>query len=165
MKSPKVGQVNKDGSADLDGDYDLNSASTKLRLAVLYSVNPQDIVNSPDIMDKRGIVSLQFVETLPFGHIDDPAGTRIAEGNKDTGYYSQQKAKELFASLPESYKKAGSLKCTALSGSVLREGGLGREGPGQESPRRRPYRDRAGGPSPNSPHGAATPIPRFGTSL
>ena len=118
MKSPKVGQVNKDGSADLDGEYDLNSNSTKLRLAVLYSVNPQDIVNSPDIMDKRGIVSLQFVETLPFGHIDDPAGTRLAEGSKDTGYYNQQKAKELFASLPESYKKPGSLKCTALSGSV-----------------------------------------------
>ena len=118
MKSPKVGQVNKDGSPDLDGEYDLTSNSAKLRQAILYSINPSDIVNSPDIMDKRGIVSLQYVETLPFGHLDDPKGSRLEEGNKDTGYYNAAKAKEIFASLPESFKQPGSLKCTALSGSV-----------------------------------------------
>lgn len=118
MKSPKVGQTNKDGSPDLDGVYDLNSNSTKLRLAVLMSVNPSDIVNSPDIMDKRGIVTLQYVETLPFGHIDNPEGTRIAEGKPDVGYYNPEAAKKLFDSLPASFKQPGSLKCSALSGSV-----------------------------------------------
>lgn len=118
MKSPRVGQVNADGSPDLDGEYDLNSPSTKLRLAILYSINPSDIVNSPDIMDKRGIVSLQFVESLPFGHIEKAEGTRIAEGNAKTGYYNPKKAKELFASLPASMKQPNSIKCTALSGSV-----------------------------------------------
>jgi ABC-type transport system substrate-binding protein len=119
MKSPKVGQVNKDGTPDLDGEYDLASDSTKLRMAILYSVNPSDIVNSPDIMDKRGIVTLQYVESLPFGKIEDPKGTRLEEGKKDTGYYNPEKAKALFASLPASYKQPGSLKCTALSGSVF----------------------------------------------
>jgi len=118
MKSPKVGQVNRDGSPDLDGVYDLKADSTKLRMAIFYSINPSDIVNSPDIMDKRGIVTLQYVESLPFGHISDPAGTRIAEGNNQTGYFNPQKAKQLFDSLPASYKKPGSLKATALSGSV-----------------------------------------------
>ncbi|MCX7788322.1 MAG: ABC transporter substrate-binding protein [Spirochaetes bacterium] len=118
MKSPKVGQVNKDGTPDLDGEYDLNANTAKLRFAILYSINPADIVNSPDIMDKRGIVTLQYVESLPFGHIDDPKGTRLEEGNKETGYYNPQKAKQLFDSLPASFKQPGSLKCTALSGSV-----------------------------------------------
>jgi ABC-type transport system substrate-binding protein len=118
MKSPKVGQVNRDGSADLDGEYDLNSDSARLRLAIVYSINPSEIVTSPDIMDNRGIVTPQYVETLPFGHLDDPAGTRLAEANKETGYFNPQKAKEIFASLPAAYKQPGSLKCTALSGSV-----------------------------------------------
>ncbi|MDR2760008.1 MAG: ABC transporter substrate-binding protein [Spirochaetaceae bacterium] len=118
MNSPRVGQVNADGSPDKDGTYDLNANSTKLRQAIFYAVNPADIVNSPDIMDKRGIVSLQYVETLPFGKITDPAGTRIAEGNNTTGYYNQTKAKQLFDSLPESFKRPGSIKCSALSGSV-----------------------------------------------
>jgi len=118
MKPPKVGQVNKDGTPDLDGEYDLSANSAKLRFAILYSINPSDIVNSPDIMDKRGIVTLQYVESLPFGHIDDPKGTRLEEGNKETGYYNPQKAKQLFDSLPASFKQPGSLKCTALSGSV-----------------------------------------------
>ena len=118
MKSPRVGQVNSDGSPVTDGNYDLDQDSTKLRMAILYSVNPSDIVNSPDIMDKRGIVTLQYVETLPFGHIDNSAGTRIAEGNTTTGYYNPAKAKQLFDSLPASMKQPGSIKCTALSGSV-----------------------------------------------
>jgi peptide/nickel transport system substrate-binding protein len=118
MKSPRVGQANADGTPDLDGEYDLSAPSAKLRLAILYSINPSDLVNSPDIMDKRGKVTLQYVESLPFGYIDDPKGTRIAEGNLKTGYYNPTKAKELFASLPSSLKKPGSLKCTALSGSV-----------------------------------------------
>ena len=118
MKSAKVGQVNKDGSPDLDGVYDLSSNSAKLRMAILYSINPSDIVNSPDIMDKRGIVPLQYVETLPFGKIEDPKGTRIEEGNKETGYYNPEKARALFAGLPASFKQPESLKCTALSGSV-----------------------------------------------
>ena len=118
MKSPRVGQVKADGSADLDGVYDLNANSAKLRMAIVYSVNPSDIVNSPDIMDKMGKVSLQFVETLPFGHIDDPAGTRMTEGNEKTGYYNPQKAKELFASLPQELKQPNSVKLTALSGST-----------------------------------------------
>jgi len=118
MKSPRVGQVNADGTPDLDGVYDLSSPSTMLRMAILYSINPSDIVNSPDIMDRRGKVTLQYVESLPFGHIDDPKGTRIEEGNLKTGYYNPAKAKELFAQLPESLKKPGILKCTALSGSV-----------------------------------------------
>lgn len=118
MKSPRVGQVNADGSPDMDGEYDLSAPSAKLRLAILYSINPSDIVNSPDIMDKRGKITLQYVESLPFGHIDDSKGTRIEEGNLKTGYYNPAKAKEIFASLPDSLKKPGSLKCTALSGSV-----------------------------------------------
>ncbi len=118
MKSPLVGQVKADGSPDLDGEYDLSSNQTKLRMAIVYSINPSDIVNSPDIMDKKGIVSLQYVESLPFGHIEDAAGTRIAEGNSKTGYYNPQKAKELFASLPASMKQPASVKCTALSGSM-----------------------------------------------
>jgi peptide/nickel transport system substrate-binding protein len=118
MKSPKVGQTNADGTPDLDGAYDLDQDSTKLRMAILYSVNPSDIVNSPDIMDKRGIITLQYVETLPFGHIDNPADTRIAEGKKDTGYFNPAKAKQLFDSLPASFKQPGSIKCSALSGSV-----------------------------------------------
>ena len=118
MKSPRVGQTNADGSPDLDGEYDLNSPSARLRLAILYSINPADIVNSPDIMDRRGKVTLQYVESLPFGHIDDPKGTRIEEGNTKTGYYNTAKAREIFASLPDSLKKPGILKCTALSGSV-----------------------------------------------
>jgi hypothetical protein len=113
MKSPRVGQVNADGTPDMDGEYDLSSPSTKLRFAILYSINPSDIVNSPDIMDKRGKVTLQYVESLPFGHIDDPKGTRLEEGNLKTGYYNPTKAKELFASLPDSLKKPGLLKCTA----------------------------------------------------
>ncbi len=119
MKSPRVGQVNADGTPDMDGEYDLSSPSAKLRFAILYSINPSDIVNSPDIMDKRGKVTLQYVESLPFGHIDDPKGTRLEEGNLKTGYYNPTKAKELFASLPDSLKKPGLLKCTALSGSVF----------------------------------------------
>jgi peptide/nickel transport system substrate-binding protein len=118
MKSPRVGQVNADGSPDLDGEYDLSSPSAKLRFSILYSINPADIVNSPDIMDKRGKVTLQYVESLPFGHIDDAKGTRLEEGNLNTGYYNPAKAKEIFATLPESFKKPGLLKCTALSGSV-----------------------------------------------
>jgi len=118
MKSPRVGQANRDGSADLDGVYDLNADSAKLRMAIFYSINPSDIVNSPDIMDKRGIVPLQYVETLPFGKIEDPRGTRLEEGSKETGYYNPEKAKALFAALPASFKQPGSLKCTALSGSV-----------------------------------------------
>jgi ABC-type transport system substrate-binding protein len=119
MKSPKVGQVNKDGSPDLDGVYDLKADSTKLRMAIFYSINPSEIVNSPDIMDKRGIVTLQYMETLPFGHLTDAAGTRMTEGNNKTGYFNRKKAKELFDSLPADFKKPGSLKCTALSGSVF----------------------------------------------
>jgi peptide/nickel transport system substrate-binding protein len=119
MKSPRVGQVTANGSPVLDGNYDLTSASTRLRLAILYAINPADIVNSPDIMDKRGRVTLQYVETLPFGHIDNPTGTRIAEGNLKTGYYDPQKAREILASLPASLKQPGSLKCTTLSGSVF----------------------------------------------
>jgi len=119
MKSPRVGQVNPDGTPDMDGEYDLSSPSAKLRFAILYSINPADIVNSPDILDRRGKVTLQYVESLPFGHIDDPKGTRIEEGNLKTGYYNPTKAKELFASLPSSLKKPGLLKCTALSGSVF----------------------------------------------
>ena len=119
MKSPRVGQVNPDGTPDMDGEYDLSSPSAKLRFAILYSINPADIVNSPDILDRRGKVTLQYVESLPFGHIDDPKGTRIEEGNLKTGYYNPTKAKQLFASLPDSFKKPGLLKCTALSGSVF----------------------------------------------
>lgn len=119
MKSPRVGQVNADRSPDLDGEYDLSSPSAKLRLAILYSINPSDIVNSPDIMDKRGKVTLQYVESLPFGNITNAKGTRIEEGNLKTGYYNPAKAKEIFAALPDSFKKAGLLKCTALSGSVF----------------------------------------------
>ncbi|MDR3161443.1 MAG: ABC transporter substrate-binding protein, partial [Spirochaetaceae bacterium] len=118
MNSSRVGQVNSDGSPDKDGEYDLNANSAKLRMAIFYAVNPSDIVNSVDIMDKRGIVSLQYVETLPFGKITDPTGTRIAEGNGATGYYNPTKAKQLFDSLPESFKRPGSVKCSALSGSV-----------------------------------------------
>jgi peptide/nickel transport system substrate-binding protein len=118
MKSPRVGQVNADGTPDLDGVYDLNSPQTKLRLAIMYSIRPSDIVTSPDIMDKRGVVSLQYVETLPFGHIEKAEGSRVAEGNAKTGYYNAKKAKELFASLPADMKKPGSIKLTALSGSV-----------------------------------------------
>ncbi len=118
MKSPRVGQVNADGSPDLDGTYDLDSDSAKLRMAIVYSINPSDIVNSPDIMDKKGKVTLQWVETLPFGRITDPAGTRIVEGNDRTGYYNPQKAKEYFAAVPASLKQPGSLKLTALSGSM-----------------------------------------------
>jgi ABC-type transport system substrate-binding protein len=118
MNSPRVGQVNADGGPDKDGVYDLSANSTKLRLAIFYAVNPADIVNSPDIMDKRGIISLQYIETLPFGKITDPTGTRIAEGNSETGYYNPARAKELFNSLPDSFKQPGSIKCTALSGSV-----------------------------------------------
>jgi peptide/nickel transport system substrate-binding protein len=118
MKSPRVGQVKSDGTPDLDGTYDLESASAKLRMAIVYSINPSDIVNSPDIMDKKGKVTLQFVETLPFGHITDPSGTRLAEGNDKTGYYNPQKAKEYFAAVPASLKEPGSLKLTALSGSM-----------------------------------------------
>jgi len=119
MKSPRVGQVGVDGAPDTDGTYDLTQPSAKLRQAIFYSINPADIVNSPDILDKRAKVTLQYVETLPFGHIDDPKGTRLEEGNSQTGYYNPKKAKELFASLPESFKKPGSLKCTALSGSIF----------------------------------------------
>jgi len=119
MKSPRVGQVKADGSPDLSGHYDLTSPSAKLRMAILYAINPSDIVNSPDIMDRRGASTLQFVETLPFGHIENPADTRIAEGDKKTGYYNPKKAKEIFASLPASLKQPGSLKCTTLSGSVF----------------------------------------------
>jgi peptide/nickel transport system substrate-binding protein len=118
MNSPRVGQVNPDGSPDKDGIYDLDSNSTKLRMAIFYAVNPQDIVNSPDIMDKRGIVSLQYVETLPFGHIANPAGTRLTEGNPNTGYYNTSKAKALFDSLPDSMKRPGSVKLSVLSDSV-----------------------------------------------
>jgi ABC-type transport system substrate-binding protein len=124
MKSPRVGQVTPDGSPDLSGHYDLTSPSARLRMAIFYSINPSDIVNSPDIMDKRGSVTLQYVETLPFGHIDAVQGTRLAEGNTKTGYYNPQKAKELFASLPASFKQPGSLKCTTLSGSVYVKEGL-----------------------------------------
>jgi len=118
MKSPRVGQVKADGSPVLDGHYDLTSPAARLRMAILYAINPADIVNSPDIMDKRGSVTLQYVETLPFGHIDNPAGTRLAEGNAKTGYYNPKKAKEIFASLPASLKQPLSLKCSTLSGSV-----------------------------------------------
>ena len=117
MKSPRVGQVNADGSADLDGTYDLESASAKLRFAIVYAINPADIVNSPTIMDRKGKVTLQWIESLPFGRITDTKGTRIAEGNDKTGYYNPAKAKEYFAQVPESLKVAGSLKLTALSGS------------------------------------------------
>lgn len=119
MKSPRVGQVNADGSPDLDGTYDLDSDSTKLRMAIFYAINPSDIVNSPDIMDKKGKVTLQWVESLPFGRITDPAGTRIVEGNDRTGYYNPQKAREYFAQVPASLKQPGSLKLTALSGSMF----------------------------------------------
>ena len=43
----------------------------------------------------------------------------MAEGNNKTGYFNRKKAKELFDSLPADFKKPGSLKCTALSGSVF----------------------------------------------
>jgi ABC-type transport system substrate-binding protein len=119
MKSPRVGQVNADGSPVTNGHYDLSAASAQLRLAIMYAINPADIVNSPDIMDKRGSVTLQYVESLPFGHIDDPDGTRLAEGNLKTGYYNPAKARQIFASLPASLKQPGSLKCTTLSGSVF----------------------------------------------
>jgi ABC-type transport system substrate-binding protein len=119
MKSPRVGQVNADGSPDLDGTYDLDSDSAKLRMAIVYAINPSDIVNSPDIMDKKGKVTLQWIETLPFGRITDPAGTRIVEGNERTGYYNPQKAKEYFAAVPAALKQPGSLKLTALSGSMF----------------------------------------------
>ena len=118
MNSPRVGQVNANGSPDRGGTYDLNSNSTKLRMAIVYSVNPNDIVNSPDIMDGRGIVTLQYIESLPFGHIDDPTGTRLMEGNRETGYYNAERAKALFDSLPASFKQPESIALTALSGSV-----------------------------------------------
>jgi ABC-type transport system substrate-binding protein len=118
MNSPRVGQVKPDGSPDNDGEYDLNANSAKLRNAILYSINPSDIVNSPDIMDKRGKVTLQYVETLPFGHLTEAKGTRMEEGNDQTGYYNQQKAREIWDKLPASFKAPGSLKLTALSGST-----------------------------------------------
>ena len=119
MNSPRVGQVNANGTPNRSGNYDLNSNSAKLRMAIFHSVNPADIVNSPDIMDRRGAVTLQYVESLPFGRINDPIGTRLVEGSKETGYFNPAKARELFNSLPESYKQPGSLKLTALSGSVF----------------------------------------------
>ncbi|QQO08897.1 ABC transporter substrate-binding protein [Breznakiella homolactica] len=124
MNSPRVGQVNADGTPDKDGVYDLNAPSAKLREAILYAINPADIVNSPDIMDKRGIVSLQYMETLPFGKITDPRGTRMEQGNNQTGYYNPTRAKQIFDALPASYKQAGSLKCTVLSGSVYEKEAL-----------------------------------------
>ena len=118
MNSPRVGQVNANGTPDRSGVYNLNSNSTLLRMAVLHSVNTRDIVDSPDIMDGRGIVSLQYVETLPFGRIEETAGTRLEDGNSDSGYYNPEKAREIFDRLPESLKQPGSLTLTALSGSV-----------------------------------------------
>jgi ABC-type transport system substrate-binding protein len=118
MNSPRVGQVNADGTPDKDGVYDLASDSAKLRMAIFYSMNPQDIVNSPDIMDKRGIVSIQYVETLPFGRITDPQGTRLEESNADTGYYNPAKARELFDSLPDAMKRPESVKLSVLADSV-----------------------------------------------
>ncbi|MDL2229970.1 ABC transporter substrate-binding protein [Treponema sp. OttesenSCG-928-L16] len=124
MNSPRVGQVNADGTPDKDGVYDLNAPSAKMREAILYSINPADIVNSPDIMDKRGIVSLQYVETLPFGKITDPKGTRMEQGNTATGYYNPAKAKQIFDALPANLKQPGSLKLTVLSGSVYEKEAL-----------------------------------------
>ncbi len=118
MNSPRVGQVRPDGSPDNDGEYDLNANTARLRGAILYSINPSDVVNSPDIMDKRGKVTLQYVETLPFGHVTDGKGTRMEEGNEQTGYYNPQKAREIFDKLPAALKAPGSLKLTALSGST-----------------------------------------------
>lgn len=118
MKSQRVGQVNADGSADMRGSYDLNSDQAKLRMAIVYSINPADINNSVDIMNKMGKITLQFIESLPYGKIIDIAGTRLEEGNNETGYYNPQKAREIFASLPNSFKKEGSIKLTVLSGSI-----------------------------------------------
>lgn len=119
MKSPLVGQVNANGSADLDGVYDLTTDSAKLREAIIMAINPADINNSVDIMNKTGKISRQFIETLPYGKVTDIKGTRLENGNDETGYYNPQKAKELFDSLPDMYKKAGSLKLTVLSGSIF----------------------------------------------
>lgn len=119
MKSALLGQVNENGTADLDGVYDLTTDSAKLREAIIMSINPADINNSVDIMNKTGKISRQFIETLPFGKVTDIKGTRLETGNDETGYYNPQKAKELFDSLPEEYKKQGSLKLTVLSGSIF----------------------------------------------
>jgi peptide/nickel transport system substrate-binding protein len=118
MNSPRVGQVNADGTPNRSGVYNLNSNSARLRMAIFHAVNPRDIVDSPDIMDGRGIVTLQYVETLPFGRITEPAGTRLQEGSTTTGYFNAARARELFESLPASYRQPGSLRLTALSGSV-----------------------------------------------
>ena len=89
--------------------------------AILYSINPSDIVNSPDIMDKRGNVTLQYVETLPFGHIDGPEPARAwPRASKETGYYNPQKAKELFDALPaasSSPARSSAPRCPAASTS------------------------------------------------
>lgn len=118
MKSPLVGQVNANGTPDMDGTYDLNSDQAKLRMAIVYSINPADINNSVDIMNKMGKISRQFIESLPYGKITNAAGTRLEEGNDETGYYNPQKAREIFAALPDSFKKEGSVKLTVLSGSI-----------------------------------------------
>lgn len=119
MKSPRVGQVNADGSADLDGEYDLTSDQTKLRMAIIYAVNPADINNSIDIMNKKGQITRQFIISLPFGKITETAGTRLEEGNDETGYYNPEKAREIFASLPDELKKPGSLKLTVRADTVF----------------------------------------------
>jgi ABC-type transport system substrate-binding protein len=117
--SPRVGQVNADDTPNRSGTFSLDDNSARLRMAIAYSINTRDIVYSPDIMDGRGIVSRQYIETLPFGRINDPTGTRLMFGDDFTGYYNPDRARELFNSLPASYRQPGSLRLTALAGSVF----------------------------------------------
>ena len=119
MKSPKVGQVNADKTPDLDGEYDLTSDQTKLRMSIIYAINPADINNSIDIMNKQGEITRQFIISLPFGKIIDPKGTRLEEGNDETGYYNPEKAREIFASLPAELKEKDSLKLTIRADSLF----------------------------------------------
>lgn len=118
MNSPRVGQVNADNKPDRDGVYDLESPQTKLRMAIIYSINPADINDSVDIMNKTGKITRQFIESLPYGKVTNYTGTRLEEANDETGYYNPDKAKELFASLPDNLKTEGSIKLSVLAGSI-----------------------------------------------
>ena len=164
MNSPRVGQVKPDGSPDIDGEYDLKANSAKLRMAILYSINPSDIVNSPDIMDKRGIVTLQYVETLPFGHITDPG--RHAHGRG-------QRADRLLQ--PRRRPGRSSTRCRPRSSSPARSSAppcraasTSRKPWSSRTRSRRPsastWSRSSRWPSRSWPRAAATPIPRCGTS-
>ncbi|MFQ3620347.1 MAG: hypothetical protein SNJ78_05325, partial [Spirochaetales bacterium] len=73
------------------------------------------IVRNKDYFDKNIKAN---ADKIVFKTIKDPSALKTAFLNKETGYYNPQKAKQLFDSLPASFKQPGSLKCTALSGSV-----------------------------------------------